>query len=266
MKNNKILNPFYAFLILAISVFMVGCEGDINDENYLSDSFVGFSADQNIDVIVGETIDVEVKIFASKSSDSDRTYTIYADDSSTADPTQYTVPNSITISAGSMEASMNVTVTGGTFGSEGASILIGMQTEQGLDMPTSSIDGNAVEKKHIINAKDLCLDNLVSLEIIFDDYPEENGWQLYEGANASGAVIAQGGLTGNSISGYGGETSFLANFCLASGDYTLVMYDVYSDGMCCAYGDGSYTLSKDDGTVLVSGGSFGANDIKNFTL
>ena len=128
MKNNKILNPFYAFLILAISVFMVGCEGDINDENYLSDSFVGFAADQNIDVIVGETIDVEVKIFASKSSDSDRTYTIYADDSSTADPTQYTVPNSITISAGSMEASMNVTVTGGTFGSEGASILIGMQT------------------------------------------------------------------------------------------------------------------------------------------
>ena len=144
--------------------------------------------------------------------------------------------------------------------------VIGMQTEQGLDMPTSSIDGNAVEKKHIINAKDLCLDNLVSLEIIFDNYPEETGWQLYEGANASGAVIAQGGLTGNSISGYGGETSFLANFCLASGDYTLVMYDVYSDGMCCAYGDGSYTLSKDDGTVLVSGGSFGANDIKNFTL
>ena len=266
MKNNKILNPFYAFLILAISVFMVGCEGDINDENYLSDSFVGFSADQNIDVIVGETIDVEVKIFASKSSDSDRTYTIYADDSSTADPTQYTVPNSITISAGSMEASMNVTVTGGTFGSEGASILIGMQTEQGLDMPTSSIDGNAVEKKHIINAKDLCLDNLVSLEIIFDDYPEENGWQLYEGANASGAVIAQGGLTGNSISGYGGETSFLTNFCLASGDYTFVMYDAYNDGMCCTYGDGSYTLSKDDGTVLVSGGSFAANDISNFTL
>jgi len=266
MKNNKILNPFYAFLILAISVFMVGCEGDINDENYLSDSFVGFSADQNIDILVGETIDVEVKIFASKSSDSDRTYTIYADDSSTADPTQYTVPNSITISAGSMEASMNVTLTGGTFGSEGASIVIGMQTEQGLDMPTSSIDGNAVEKKHIINAKDLCLENLVSLEIIFDDYPVETAWQLYEGANASGPVIAEGGFTNGAISGYDGETSFLANFCLASGDYTLVMYDVYSDGMCCTYGDGSYTLSKDDGTVLVSGGSFGANDIKNFTL
>jgi hypothetical protein len=36
--------------------------------------------------------------------------------------------------------------------------------------------------------------------------------------------------------------------------------------MCCAYGNGSYILTKDDGTVLASGGSFGAEEVTEFTI
>ena len=51
-----------------------------------------------------------------------------------------------------------------------------------------------------------------------------------------------------------------------TGEDTFVVYDLYSDGMCCSYGEGSYLLAKDDGTVLASGGSFGFSEATDFTL
>ena len=47
--------------------------------------------------------------------------------------------------------------------------------------------------------------------------------------------------------------------CVADGCYTLTMTDQYGDGMCCTYGDGSYTLTDADGNVLASGGDFAAS-------
>jgi hypothetical protein len=104
--------------------------------------------------------------------------------------------------------------------------------------------------------------NRVNLDIVFDNYPEETAWQLYSGSD----LILQGGVTENNITGYPGESSFSTTFCLESNDYSFVIYDLYSDGICCAYGNGSYILTKDDGTVLASGGSFGANEVTEFTI
>jgi len=272
MKYTKIFKPFSAFLLLTLSVFLIGCEGDINDDNYTNDSFVSFSFDENVGLAAGTSETMSVTVYAASKASSDRTVGLYIDESSTADPMNYSVASSVTIPAGSMTGSFEVTLTNDPDFGDGVSVVIGMTLDAGLDQPTAftGTTGNGdlmvTEDMFIINATTVCLDNVVNFEIIFDNYPEETGWQIYEGSNASGPVIAQGGISGNSISGYPGETSFLANWCLPSGDYTLVMYDVYSDGICCTYGNGSYTLSKDDGTVLVSGGSFGANEISNFTL
>lgn len=263
MKINKNLKSVSAFLLLTLSLFFVSCEEEINDDNYLSNDFVSFSFDQNVDVPIGETIVVGVDVYASSAKGMDRTFGLYVDESSTAPSTVFSVPSTVTIPAGAMEASLEVTITGGELGSGGKSIVIGIQTEAGLDMPTSvDDDGNINEKKHTINAKDACFDNSVTLDIVFDNYSEETAWQLYAGAD----LYAQGGVTNGSITGYPGEESFSTTFCLASGDYQFVVYDLYSDGMCCSYGEGSYLLAKDDGTVLASGGSFGFSEATDFTL
>jgi len=261
MKINNYIKSISGILLLTL--FLVGCEKEINDESYISEDFVAFSFDQNVDVPIGETIVVEVDVYASSAKDMDRTIGLYIDASSTAPSSVFTVPSSVTIAAGAVKATVDVTITGGQLGSGGKSIVIGMQDEAGIDIATSvDDDGNIVTKKHTINAKDACYETSVSLEIVFDNYPEETAWQLYAGSS----LYAQGGVTGGSITGYPGESSFSTTFCLGSGDYTFVIYDLYSDGICCSYGNGSYSLTADDGTVLASGGSFGANEVTEFTL
>jgi hypothetical protein len=54
---------------------------------------------------------------------------------------------------------------------------------------------------------------------------------------------------------------------LAPGCYTLVFSDTYGDGMCCSYGNGSYTLTnQDNGSTLASGGSFGSSETSSFCV
>ena len=274
MKYTKIFKPFSAFLLLTLSFFLIGCEDQVSDDDVTNEDFVSFSFDETVLLEQGASETMGVTVYAGSAADMDRTVELYVDESSTADADNYDVASSVTIPAGSMTGTFDVTITNDPDLGSGKTIVIGMTTDAEVDNPTaftgttSGGDLNVTQDMIVINASTFCDGSIVNFEIIFDDYPEETGWQLYEGANASGAVIAEGGFDSTipAITGYAGETSFFTTWCLASGDYTLVMYDVYSDGICCAWGDGSYTLSKDDGTVLVSGGSFAANDISNFTL
>ena len=116
---------------------------------------------------------------------------------------------------------------------------------------------------HTITAKDLCLANLVTLEIIFDPYPSETAWAM----QLNGSTIDSGGISGGAFSGeYAGEDSFSKTWCLDDGNYNFIIYDQYGDGICCTYGDGSYSVTLGDGTVVASGGSFAASEATPFTL
>jgi len=50
--------------------------------------------------------------------------------------------------------------------------------------------------------------------------------------------------------------------------YTFEILDsAYNpDGICCDYGNGSYTLTTDDDTVIFSGGSFGDNEVTEIAI
>ena len=102
-----------------------------------------------------------------------------------------------------------------------------------------------------------CDANELTLELVFDGYAEETSWDI---ADAAGNLIASGGDYAP------GTVSATETACLADGIYTLTMYDIYADGMCCTYGDGSYTLTDADGTVLASGSSFGASESTTVVL
>jgi len=88
----------------------------------------------------------------------------------------------------------------------------------------------------------------VTWSILTDNYPGETTWTV---SDASGATVWSGGPYGSS------GTSYSETTCLATGCYTLTVNDSYGDGICCAYGQGSFELSS-GGEVLVAGGEFGS--------
>lgn len=100
----------------------------------------------------------------------------------------------------------------------------------------------------------------INLSITFDNYPEETRWEI---VNSTGGVEFSGGPYNTQADG----STLNLTGCIDSGCYTLVFYDSYGDGMCCSYGNGSYTLTNTDtGTVLATGGSFGSTQSNNFCL
>lgn len=101
----------------------------------------------------------------------------------------------------------------------------------------------------------------VSLSITFDNYPEETAWEI---TNGSGQVVASGGTYGSQADG---STLNIDVGCLSDGCYDFTITDTYGDGICCSYGNGSFTLTNDDtGATLASGGSFTTSDTTNFCL
>ncbi|CAA6803727.1 MAG: Serine protease [uncultured Aureispira sp.] len=98
------------------------------------------------------------------------------------------------------------------------------------------------------------------LSLTFDNYPAETSWSIN---NSAGAVVASGGT-------YSGQTSgstLVINECLDAGCYSFTINDSYGDGICCAYGNGSYTLSNTaSGSTLASGGSFTSSETTSFCV
>jgi len=105
-----------------------------------------------------------------------------------------------------------------------------------------------------------CADNEVTLTLVFDNYASETGWSIVD---ANGNAVA--GAGSGSYAGMNGGTA-TPTACLPDGCYSLVMSDTAGDGMCCTYGDGSYTLTDADGNVLASGGNFGGSESTAFCM
>jgi len=78
--------------------------------------------------------------------------------------------------------------------------------------------------------------------------------------DANGNQVASGG-------GYGSNNStFIDNECIFDGCYDFIINDSYGDGICCGFGNGSYSLEDAAGNVLASGGDFGSSETTNFCL
>ncbi len=102
-----------------------------------------------------------------------------------------------------------------------------------------------------------CNGTEVTVTINFDNYPEETSW-----------LIIQGGQTFASGSNYGSQpdgSTYTEVVCLADGCYDFVIKDAYGDGICCGYGNGSYSVTNGS-TVFVSGGNFGSSETTNFCV
>jgi len=81
--------------------------------------------------------------------------------------------------------------------------------------------------------------NNVDIVIVQDNYPAETSWQL---ADEFGTVVASGAAVGQSL-------------CIGDGCYVFTINDSYGDGICCGYGNGSYSVVL-NGVEVANGGAF----------
>ena len=99
---------------------------------------------------------------------------------------------------------------------------------------------------------------IVTLNLVTDNYASETSWQL---TDSSGYIIAQNGSLSNA-STYSTEIEIpTSDEC-----YTFTINDTYGDGICCAYGVGSYSIIDDSGNTIISGGEFSSVDTSTFRV
>lgn len=98
----------------------------------------------------------------------------------------------------------------------------------------------------------------VMVSITTDNYPDETTWELKNWV--TGTVYATGGpyTTANN--------TYTQNICVPN-DATIgfTIYDVYQDGICCGFGNGSYSVSAGS-TTYASGGNFDAEETSLFII
>lgn len=103
---------------------------------------------------------------------------------------------------------------------------------------------------------------IVTIDITTDRYASETSWKI---KNAGGAVVASGGGSWTDLTATGTtvrpteQANLQPNTC-----YTFEIIDAYGDGICCAYGNGSYTLKDASGAILGTGGEFADIEITAF--
>ena len=92
-------------------------------------------------------------------------------------------------------------------------------------------------------------DGNISMTLVTDNYGSETSWSLKD---SNGTTIQSG-------SGYSNNTTYNFSWNLAADDYTFEFLDSYGDGICCTYGNGSYTVS-DGCATLKTGGAYGSGE------
>jgi len=99
----------------------------------------------------------------------------------------------------------------------------------------------------------------LTLTIVLDNYPEEVSWDVVD--SLTNVVVASGGP----YNGLGGQTT-VENICIENGAYAFNMYDSFSDGICCAEGEGEFYLTLGTDTIHYSNGDYGEGESFGFTV
>lgn len=246
MKN---INKLLALLVFAI--VLTGCE---TNESVVFDAQNGqtalsFAATSFNISIPQEDFTLNIPVQSTTSSSVDRSFNVMVDGDLTTGPaSEYTI-GGITIPAGEFIGTLAITFDFSAIGGMDGEV---KDLVLSIDAPQGSFAFNEVAT--ISYFREIVCNDL-ELLINFDDYPGETSWEITE--QDTGNVVATGG-------NYSGS-SITENINLPDGCYTYTIFDAFSDGICCAYGNGSYSLTC---SILThaSGGEFGASESTDFCV
>ena len=97
----------------------------------------------------------------------------------------------------------------------------------------------------------------ITFDLTPDNYGSETTWAI---TDANGNTVLSGGPYTNND-----NTPISVSTTLDEGCYTLTVNDSYGDGICCSYGNGSYSLTQ-CGIVIQTGGTFTNTDTFDFCV
>ncbi|WP_179018895.1 T9SS type A sorting domain-containing protein [Winogradskyella forsetii] len=122
--------------------------------------------------------------------------------------------------------------------------------------PNGTTDENTANDSFVLNfdVAPTYLTSEVVFNITTDNYGEETSWEL---RNSSGSLVSSGPLFNYNDNTVYQENISIPNF---NGCYTFTIFDDADDGICCAFGTGSYNLEDGNGNVIISGGDFGTSE------
>ncbi len=215
------------FLFLAISLLVFySCDSD--DQDQITINYVSFeSTSFNFGVDLQSSNSNDIKVYTTLISNVERVFNINIEtDLSTADPASYTVPTSVSVPANTNVGAFTVNISDLNIGPDGEILVISLTNEAGLFI------GDPI----VLNIKQICPYPETQLDITFDDFPDEQFWELYD---SNDVLLFEGGP-------YSDQTEFSRTFCLENGTYKILMGDVFGDG------GGPYTITN-NGNVLVTG-------------
>ncbi|MUU78928.1 hypothetical protein [Winogradskyella endarachnes] len=224
------MKKYYKYFAVLTALVLFNCQEDL--ESDLS-NFVGFEEGPVVYTVDNSsTLTLDVTVAASEVANSDRTYSIYVDEDNSDLLSSYSVPSTVTIPAGTNLGTVSVSVTDDeNLGFVTQTLVLDFVDEADTDF------GDPVT----LEFTETCLDTIVTFYLTLDTWPDETTWEIYDLSDLS-APIASGGPYINPDDDFA-ELSF--DYCLASGDYGVVVYDSYGDG------GPTYSVSIGD-TVLVA--------------
>jgi len=244
MKNFK--NYYLLAYVMLIGIVFTGCNINSVDEipptGDISISLQSTSTYFDLTDAVGDVV-FDVVISSATAADFDRTVIISVDESSTSSVTEYSFTGNIVIPAGELTAKTALTINSDVVSINSLKTLTLVLDESSLD----------------VTYEKFCATNDIVLNINFDDYGSETTWDIKD--NSDNSTVFSGGPYTNT------DTTYQEIMTLLGGEYTFTIYDAYGDGICCNYGEGSYTLDLSGCPLnIVTGGSFAASQSTTFSI
>uniref|UniRef100_A0A7S2W1D2 Uncharacterized protein n=1 Tax=Rhizochromulina marina TaxID=1034831 RepID=A0A7S2W1D2_9STRA len=110
-------------------------------------------------------------------------------------------------------------------------------------------------------------DRSLRVNFTFDDYPKEVTWSAQTAGPAVWDCEASLDSTGGPYDDAISFASDLITTTLCPGQvYNFTVFDDFNDGICCTYGDGSYTLYLDGVELFTSDGIYTTEETTTFTV
>ncbi len=229
----------YLFIACLSFTFLQNCEDTYVPDSPAYVTFAKFAYSTGVDP--GASTSYDIKVFTADVTGADRSFDLTVDGSGAASGS-YTVPASVTIPAGSNEATFTVALSDTNLGIGVNKILISFDHADGYS------NSKATTLSYIQN----CTEITGTLDFNFDYYSSETGWYITDALDGVVVEKAEGSYAD-------GQWTASESITLCAGrDYTLHVTDYYSDGMNDGTNLGDYTLTIGGVVKVTGGGNFGA--------
>lgn len=119
-------NIYRIFIALITVGTLVACD---YDSDFVEPSYATLASEREVAVLNTGSESVEVTLYTGNITGSDRTFTIYVDESSTLDPSTYSLPQTVTVPGNSNEVSFTIEVTGEGIKNQGDVLVLGIQED-----------------------------------------------------------------------------------------------------------------------------------------